>query len=125
MQRLSLILLTWLSALTMSAEGFQYLTFETTEGVRISVPAESLTMTFSGASLKAGKETFTLENLKKMYFSTSDETTGISEKLRVNSEETATAIYDLRGHKVTKEQMRSGQVYIVKTNRGTHKLAVK
>ena len=111
MQRLSLILLTWLSALTMSAEGFQYLTFETTEGVRISVPAESLTMTFSGASLKAGKETFTLENLKKMYFSTSDETTGISEKLRVNSEETATAIYDLQGHKVTKEQMRSGQVY--------------
>ena len=86
MQLLSLILLTWLSALTMNAEGFQYLTIETTEGARISVPAESLTMTFSGASLKAGKETFTLENLKKMYFSTSDETTGISEKLRVNSE---------------------------------------
>lgn len=125
MQRLSLILLTWLSALTMSAEGFQYLTFETTEGVRISVPAESLTMTFSGASLKAGKETFTLENLKKMYFSTLDETTGISENLRVNSEEFANTIYDLQGHKVTKEQMRSGQVYIVKTNHGTHKLTVK
>ena len=35
---------------------------------------------------KAGKETFTLENLKKMYFSTSGETTGISEKFRFPDE---------------------------------------
>ena len=35
---------------------------------------------------KAGKETFTLENLKKMYFSTSDETTGISERFRFPDE---------------------------------------
>ena len=117
--------MTWVVTLTMSAEGYQYLTFETTEGVRISVPVESLTMTFSSTTLTAGKQTLTLDNLKKMYFSTSDETTGISEELRVKSEEFATAIYDLQGNELTKEQMRSGQVYIVKTNHGTHKLAVK
>lgn len=125
MKRLSLFLLTWLTTLAMNAVDYQYLTFETTDGMKISVPAESLTMTFSGTTLKAGEQTFTLVNLVKMYFSTSDETTGISEKLRVNSEEFATAIYDLQGRKVTKEQMHRGQVYIVKTNSGTHKLTAK
>lgn len=109
----------------MNAVDYQYLTFETTDGMKISVPAESLTMTFSGTTLKAGEQTFTLVNLVKMYFSTSDETTGISEKLRVNSEEFATVIYDLQGRKVTKEQMHRGQMYIVKTNSGTHKLTAK
>ena len=109
----------------MNAVDYQYLIFETTDGAKISVPAESLTMTFSGTTLKAGEQTFTLVNLVKMYFSTSDETTGISEKLRVNSEEFATAIYDLQGRKMTKEQMHRGQMYIVKTNSGTHKLTAK
>ena len=125
MKRLSLFLLTWLTTLAMNAVDYQYLTFETTDGMKISVPAESLTMTFSGTTLKAGEQTFTLVNLVKMYFSTSDETTGISEKLRVNSEEFATVIYDLQGRKVTKEQMHRGQMYIVKTNSGTHKLTAK
>ena len=125
MKKLSLMLLVWLTTLTANADSYQYLTFETTEGAKISIPAESLTMTFSGTTLKVGDKTFTFENLVKMYFSNADETTGISEKLKVNSEEFATAIYDLQGHQVAKEQMRSGQVYIVKTNRGTHKLTVR
>ena len=49
----------------------------------------------------------------------------LSEELKVKSEEFATAIYDLQGRKVTKDEMRSGQVYIVKTKSGTHKNAVK
>lgn len=118
------MLLVWLTSLTASADGYQYLTFETTEGAKISVPAESLTMAFSGTTLKAGEKTFTLENLVKMYFSEGDETTGIEtmnrEPLTLNQE-----VFDLQGHQVSKDQMRSGQVYIVKTNRGTHKLAVK
>ena len=60
-----------------------------------------------------------------MYFSNANETTSISEELRVESEECATAIYDLQGRKVTKDQMHSGQVYIVKTQSGCHKIAVK
>lgn len=123
MKRLSLFLLTWLTTLAMNAVDYQYLTFETTDGMKISVPAESLTMTFSGTTLKAGEQTFTLVNLVKMYFSTSDETSGISD---VSVEiEGAGDIYDLQGRKVTKEQMHRGQVYIVKTNSGTHKLTAK
>ena len=118
-----MFLLTWLTTLAMNAVDYQYLTFETTDGMKISVPAESLTMTFSGTTLKAGEQTFTLVNLVKMYFSTSDETSGISD---VSVEiEGAGDIYDLQGRKVTKEQMHRGQVYIVKTNRGTHKLTAK
>jgi len=124
MKKLSLILLVWLMSQTISADSYNYLMFELTEGARVSIPAESLTMTFSGTTLKAGEQTFTLENLRKMYFSQADETTGIEtlnfEPLTLNQE-----CFDLQGRKVTKEQMRSGQVYIVKTNRGTHKLTVK
>lgn len=125
MKKLSFMLLVWLTSLTASADGYQYLTFETTEGAKISIPAESLTMTFSGTTLKAGEQTFILENLVKMYFSNADETTGIEPVqgswLTVHGSE----YYDLQGHQVSKDQMRSGQVYIVKTNRGTHKLTVK
>ena len=117
MKKLSFMLLVCLTTLTASADGYQYLTFELTEDTRISVLAESLTMTFSGKTLKAGEKTFTLENLVKMYFSEGDETTGIDTRNRepsiLNQE-----VYDLQGHQVSKDQMRSGQVYIVKTNRG-------
>jgi hypothetical protein len=60
-----------------------------------------------------------------MYFSKQDETTGISEELRVKSEEFAAAtIYDLQGHQVSKDQLRKG-VYIVKSNGKTYKIVVK
>ena len=36
----------------------------------------------------------------------------------------ATEIYDLQGHKVTKDLMRRG-VYVIKTKQGTFKLNVK
>ena len=113
-----------IGGLAVQAEDYAYLTFETTDGAKVSVSASSLTITISGTTLKAGDQSFTLSNLSKMYFSNSNETTGISEEIRVDSEET-TAIYDLNGHQVTKDQMRSGHVYIVKTKSGTHKIAVK
>ncbi len=127
MKKLSLMLLVWLTSLTASADGYQYLTFETTEGTKISVPAESLTMTFSGTTLKAGEQTFTLENLVKMYFSNADETTGVSE-VRGEMEEVRN-VYDLNGKEIVNGKSSNGKlpkgVYIVKTNRGTHKLTVK
>ena len=36
----------------------------------------------------------------------------------------ATEIYNLQGHKISKDQMHKG-IYIVKTKQGTHKIAVK
>ena len=125
MKKLFLLLTVLVTTLTVQAEGYTYLTFETTDGAKASVAVENLTLTINGTTLTAGSQQFTLSNLSKMYFSTSDETTGLSEELKVKSEEFATAIYDLQGRKVTKDEMRSGQVYIVKTKSGTHKIAVK
>ena len=125
MKKLIVLLLMMIGTLTAHAADYTYLTFETTDGAKISVEASSLSITISGTTLTAGSQKFTLSNLSKMYFSTSNETTGLSEELKVKSEEFATAIYDLQGRKVTKDEMRSGQVYIVKTKSGTHKIAVK
>ena len=112
------------AALTTQAADHPYLTFVTTDGAKASVSVSSLTLTVSGTTLTAGSQSFTLSNLSKMYFSTSDETTtGIEEITNVALDE-VTDIYDLQGHKVTKEQMRKG-VYIVKTKNRTYKIVVR
>lgn len=111
-------------ALTVQAEDYAYLTFETTDGVKASVAVSSLTLAISGSTLTAGSQTFTLSNLSKMYFSTSDETaTGIEEISAVTLDEAA-EVYDLQGHKVSKDQMRRG-VYIVKNNSRTYKMIIR
>ena len=124
MKKLFLLLTVLVTTLTVQAEGYTYLTFETTDGAKASVYVENLTLTINGTTLTAGSQQFTLSNLSKMYFSTSDETaTGIEEINSVSIEE-ATDIYDLQGHKVSKEQMRKG-VYIVKTKSRTYKMVVR
>ena len=113
-----------IGTMAVHAVDYAYLTFETTDGAKASVSVENLTMTISGTTLTAGSQSFTLSNLSKMYFSTADETTtGIQEVTSVALDE-ATDIYDLQGHKVTKEQMRKG-IYIVKTKNRTYKMVVR
>jgi hypothetical protein len=76
--------------------------------------------------LTAGSQQFTLSNLAKMYFSNTDETaTGIEtiDNGQLTMDNSA-EIYDLRGHKVSKSEMRKG-VYIVKTNNRTYKMIVR
>ena len=122
MKIIFLLLTVLVATLTVQAEGYTYLTFETTDGAKASVAVENLTLTISGTTLTAGSQQFTLSNLSKMYFSTSDETaTGIEE---INSAAIEADIYDLQGHKVSKEQMRKG-VYIVKTKSRTYKMVVR
>ena len=124
MKRLMFFLMIMMGTLAMQAGDYPYLTFETTDGNKVSVSTESLTLTVSGTTLTAGNQSFTLVNLSKMYFSTSDEsTTGISETMTADLNE-VTDIYDLKGNKVSKSQMQKG-VYIVKTNKGTFKMTVK
>ena len=124
MKRLLFILMMMTGTLAMQAGDYPYLTFETTDGNKVSVSTESLTLTVSGTTLTAGNQSFTLVNLSRMYFSTSDETTtGISETVTADLNE-VTDIYDLKGNKVSKSQMQKG-VYIVKTNKGTFKMTVK
>ena len=124
MKKLYLLLTVLVTTLTVQAEGYTYLTFETTDGAKASVSVENLTLTINGTTLTAGSQQFTLSNLSKMYFSTSDETATGIEEINSASIEEATDIYDLQGHKVSKEQMRKG-VYIVKTNSRTYKMVVR
>ena len=124
MKIIFLLLTVLVATLTVQAEGYTYLTFETTDGAKASVAVENLTLTISGTTLTAGSQQFTLSNLSKMYFSASDETATGIEEINSAAIEEATDIYDLQGHKVTKEQMKKG-VYIVKTNSRTYKMVVR
>ena len=126
MKKIVLFLTMMVGVLTAHADSYTYLTFETTDGAKASLSVEGLTLSISGTTLTAGAQSFTLTNLSKMYFSTSDETaTGISEELRVNSEEFASAtFYDLHGKMVDKSQLAKG-IYIVKTKSRTYKMVVR
>ena len=124
MKIIFLLLTVLVATLTVQAEGYTYLTFETTDGAKASVAVENLTLTISGTTLTAGSQQFTLSNLSKMYFSASDETATGIEEINSAAIEEATDIYDLQGHKVTKEQMKKG-AYIVKTKSRTYKMVVR
>ena len=124
MKKIILFMTMMVGVLTAHADCYTFLTFETTDGAKASVSVSDLMLTISGTTLIAGTQSFTLTNLSKMYFSTSDETTtGISEVMKADLDE-ATDIYDLQGHKVTMAQMRRG-VYIVKTKSRTYKMVVR
>ena len=124
MKKIALTLLILVGTLTAQADGYTYLTFETTDGTKASVAIESLTLSINGTTLTAGTQQFSLSNLSKMYFSTTDESTTGIESISIESLDEATDIYDLQGHKVTKAQMRRG-VYIVKTKSKTYKMVKK
>ena len=123
MKKIVLFLTMLVGTLTAQASDYTYLTFETTDGAKVSVSVSNLTLSISGTTLTAGTQSFTLTNLSKMYFSNTNETTGISEVMKANLDE-ATEIYNLQGHKVSKDQMHRG-VYVIKTKQGTFKLNVK
>ena len=119
MKKIILLLMTLVGVLTVQAEEtYTYLTFETTDGTKASVPASELKLTISGTTLTVGSQSF---NLSKMYFSNTDESTTGIEGITSETLDEAADIYDLQGHKVTKAQMKKG-VYIVKTNSKTYKI---
>ena len=124
MKKIVLLLMTLVGGgLAVQAEdSYTYLTFETTDGAKVSVSVSSqpVTINLDNSTLAIGNETFALSDLSKMYFSTQSETTGIQEISSATIDEAAD-IYDLQGHKVTKAQMKKG-VYIVKTNSKTYKI---
>ena len=88
-------------------------------------------MTINGNTLTVGDQQFTLTNLAKMYFSTTDETAAGIEN--VNDNESYTEIYDLQGKRL-QVSMADGKslngqlpkgVYIVKTKEKTYKMMVR
>ena len=75
MKKLFLFLVVMTGTLAAYADEYPYLTFETTDGTKVSVTASSLTISISETTLTAGGKSFTLSDLSKMYFSTTDEST--------------------------------------------------
>lgn len=125
MRKIVLLFMALAGALTVQADdAYAYLTFETTDGAKASVSVESLTLTISGNTLTADSQTFILSNLSRMYFSKTDETISGIEEITSAALDEATDIYDLQGHKVSKEQMKKG-IYVVKTKNKTYKMIVK
>ena len=62
--------------MTAQADDYPYLTFQTQDGTLTSVATSSLTLAIESGQLVVndGEKTFTLTDLKKMYFSTDDAT---------------------------------------------------
>jgi hypothetical protein len=123
MRKKLLLFMLLIGSMALHAEDYTYLTFETTDGAKVSVSVSSLSITISGTTLTAGDQSFTLSNLSKMYFSSSNETTGI-ESFTIADWDEISEIYDLKGSKVSKDQMHKG-VYVVKSKNGTHKITVR
>ena len=127
MKKVLLFLMTMMGATAQADDGtYSYLTFETANGAKTSVALSSsqTVLALNDGTLTVGNLSFSLADLSRMYFSTSDETaTGIQE-LRVADLDDAADIYDLQGRKVAKAQMRKG-IYVVKTSNGTYKVNVK
>lgn len=123
MKKLILLLSIMTISFTAKASDYAYLTFETTDGAKVSVQASALSINISGTTLTAGNQTFKLTNLRKMYFSTADMTTGIT-TVTISGMDAATEIYDLNGRKVSKGQLQQG-VYVVKNKNGNYKIVVK
>ena len=120
-------------ALPAMAGNYPYLTFKLMDGAKVSVPVTSLTLSVNGTTLKAGSQTFTISNLSKMYFSSTDETTNGAtaiEELTADDLE-GKEIYDLNGHKIELQitnyelpKLPRG-VYIVKSKNKTCKIVVR
>lgn len=137
MKKFFLLLVALIGAFTAQAGTYAYLTFETTDGAKVSVPVEALSLTVSGNTLTAGSQAFVLANLAKMYFTETDEsaTTGIESMVNgLWTIDNATEIYDLQGKKVKNGKLSNGKLsnsqlpkgaYIVKTKEKTYKLIVK
>ena len=125
-------ILMMVGTLPTMAGNYPYLTFELTDGTKVSVSVSSLTLTVNGTTLKAGSQTFTISNLSKMYFSSTDETSGVTaiDELTADDFE-GKEIYDLNGHKIELQitnyelpKLPRG-VYIVKSKNKTCKIVVK
>ncbi len=122
---LSLSLLSPL-ALNAMAGDYPYITFETSEGAKSSVPVTTdLQFSFANNTLTIANQTFALDNLSMMYFTTTEQSVATSIHTVKQITENASDIYTLDGRKIIASQMQKGETYIVKTNNGTNKLIVK
>lgn len=74
MKKFFLLMMVLAIPMITQADGYRYLTIETTSGARVSLPVSGLQLSFSGNALTAGSQSIPLSNLSKMYFSGEVET---------------------------------------------------
>ena len=124
-------MMAWMGALMMQADdNYPYLTFETTDGAKVSVNTESLKLTINGTTLTVGDQQFTLTNLSKMYFTQQADLTGISNA--GTQEEEVVEVFTTRGVKLgkylnineAKTSLKPG-LYILKSKQKSFKIVVK
>ena len=119
-------ILMMIGTLPAMAGNYPYLTFELTDGAKVSVSVSSLSLSVNGNTLKAGAQTFTISNLSKMYFSSIDETSGVTAIDELTAEDLeGKEIYDLNGHRLDSDAQLPRDVYIVKSKNKTCKIVVR
>lgn len=123
MKEFILLLSIMTNTFTAKASDYPYLTFEMTDGTKVSVQTSSISINISSTTLTVGDQTFTLTNLSKMYFSPTNLTTNIT-PITVSEWNAVTEIYDINGRKVRKEQLQKG-VYVIRNKKGNYKIAAK
>lgn len=129
MRRHLLLLITIIATTAVFADDYPYLTFETADGNKTSVSVSSLTLTVKDGKLTAGDKTFSLSELSKMYFSTT-ETTGIENV--IDTIDGAVEVFNLHGISMGKynsmneaaASLKTG-VYVIKSKSKTIKVSVK
>lgn len=118
--------LSMLAALSgqLLADDYAYMVFTLSDGTTQRITVANLSLSFADGNLTAGNGTdvltIPLTSLNKMAFS-NGATTGVDAAM---TDDGAEEIYDLKGHRVTRAQMRKG-VYIIKTKTRTYKTTVK
>lgn len=131
MRKKLLVLALLAGTLSVQADEYPYLIFETADGGRTPVEVESLTIQIVDGNLVAGGKTFSLASLSRMFFAlTPDATSGI-EDLRA-TEDGAVEVYSLNGVSLgsyenvsaAKQSLQRG-IYVMKGGSGTFKVAVK
>ena len=122
-----------LIGMSVSAEDYNYLTFETSSGTTTSVALSNLKITFANGKLvavnSATSTTLTLSELSKMYFSNTS-STGIESV--GTSTTTSVKVYTVTGMFIGEfasvneaTQNLKKDVYVVKADDKTFKIAVK
>ncbi len=124
-----------LGVLTAQADDFEYITFQTTDGTKVSMTSTSLVITFENGNMIVSNvienQTFALSDLSKMYFSDETESSGIDETTLSEDSEpvevftlTGISLGSFDNLKQARTTLQHG-IYVVKSQRQTFKIAVK
>ena len=132
-----------LSATSLSAQNYDFLTFQNTDNTVKSLSIDGLKITFQDgnavATVNGQTETFALDNLQKLYFTEKD-VTGIEQvvaadnqirvytengKLMISAPENSkVSVYSIDGRRVSDEYLPQG-TYVVRVNDRSFKIFVK